>query len=714
MTSAFLSQDWYRVAALKPRLREHVEIHRHRLRGQTWHIVQDLHTGNYHRISPAGNMMISLMDGRRPVQKLWEIACDRFEDDPPSQSEVIRLLSQLHTADLIAGDTPPDIEELGRRHRRQERQSMLAKIRNPLAVRFPLFDPDRFLAATLSWVRPIFTVWGFVAWLGLIATGVTLAVLNWGPLTEDIADRVLSQQNILLLAVAYPLIKTLHELGHAYATKVWGGEVHEIGIMMLVLIPIPYVDATASAAFPEKWRRAVVGGSGIMVELALAALAMIFWVNAEQGLARAFAFNIMLTGGISTLLFNGNPLLRFDGYFVMTDVLEISNLGQRANKYFFYLVRRYLFGQRKAESPVLASGERGWFVFYSVAAFLYRISISIAIALFIASKLFIVGVLLAAWALSNSLVFPVLKGIRFVWSSPSLRADRTRAIGVTAGVVALVAAVLFVVPAPYATLAEGFVLLEEDEILRSETMGFVAQPLVERGDVAADQPLLRMEDPILMAQLRVAEAQRVELVRRLAGTPLNKQSRSRSLQEQMRLLSARIEFYRQRVKALELRAPRAGLALIPEAEDLTGRLVRKGAILGYLLEGDGMRFRVGVPQATAELVRTGAAEVEIRLQRDLGEVLKGRIVSEAPESFALLPSPALGTGAGGPFAVDPTDPQGRRTLQSLFLFDVVPSEPAPMVMVGERAIVRFDHGAEPIGFRIFRSARQLFLSQFNV
>lgn len=714
MTSSFLSPDWYRVASLKPRLREHVEIHRQRMRGQTWHVVQDLHTGNYHRISPAGNMMISRMDGRRSIQKLWEIACERFEDDPPSQPEVIRLLSQLHASDLIAGDTPPDIEEMGRRHHRKERQTMLARIRNPLALRFPLFDPDRFLTATLPWVRRLFTGWGFAAWLGLIVTAVTLAVMNWGPLTEDITDRVLNQQNILLLALAYPLIKTLHELGHGYATKVWGGEVHEIGIMMLVLIPIPYVDASASTAFPDKWRRAVVGGAGIMVELALAALAVIFWVNAEPGIARAFAFNIMLTGGVSTLLFNGNPLLRFDGYFVLSDVLEIPNFAQRANKYFWYAVRRYIFGQRSAESPVEAAGERGWFAVYSIAAFLYRVSISIAISLFIASKLFVVGVVLAIWALSNSFVFPVFKGLRYLFSSPSLRVNRTRAVWASAAFAAAFAAVLFVIPVPYATLAEGFVLLEEDEILRAKTAGFITETLVEQAEVEAGQPLVRMEDPILEARLRLATAQRAELFRRLDGTPLNRQTRSRSLREQIRSISARIEFYQDRIESLELRAPRSGSALIPYAADLTGRLVRKGEILGYLLDGARMRLRVGVPQATAELVREGSVEVEIRLQRAVGRVLKGRIISEAPESFALLPSPALGTSAGGPFAVDPTDPTGRRTLRSLFLFDVTPIEPVPMVMVGERAIVRFDHGTEPIGFRIYRSLRQLFLSQFSV
>ena len=117
-----------------------------------------------------------------------------------------------------------------------------------------------------------------MAWLTLVVTGGTLTVMHWSALTDNLADRVLTIENGVLIALAYPLVKAIHELGHAYAAKVWGGEVHEIGIMFLVLIPVPYVDASTSSAFPEKWRRAVVGAAGIMVELALAALALLFWL----------------------------------------------------------------------------------------------------------------------------------------------------------------------------------------------------------------------------------------------------------------------------------------------------------------------------------------------------------------------------------------------------------------------------------------------------
>ena len=172
---------------------------------------------------------------------------------------------------------------------------------------------------------------------------IFLAAHHWRELTADISDRILAVDNLLLIAVCYPVIKALHELGHGYAVKAFGGAVHEVGVMFLVFAPMPYVDASASSEFRSKWRRALVGAAGMGVEVFVAALALYVWLLVEPGLVRALAYNIMLIASVSTVLFNGNPLLRYDGYYILTDVLEIPNLWQRAARYWGYLVERYAF-----------------------------------------------------------------------------------------------------------------------------------------------------------------------------------------------------------------------------------------------------------------------------------------------------------------------------------------------------------------------------------
>jgi putative peptide zinc metalloprotease protein len=184
--------------------------------------------------------------------------------------------------------------------------------------------------------------------------------------------------------------------------------------MFLVFLPVPYVDASSSASFRDKWQRALVGAAGIIVELILAAFALFVWLNAEEGIVRAFAFNVMLIGGISTVLFNGNPLLRFDGYYVLSDLLEIPNLGDRSKRYISHLLIRHVFGVKDAVSPATVPSERFWFIVFGISSFVYRMFIVSVIILVVAAKFFVIGVLLAIWSSIMMLGIPMAKSVWFL------------------------------------------------------------------------------------------------------------------------------------------------------------------------------------------------------------------------------------------------------------------------------------------------------------
>ena len=331
--------------------------------------MQDHASGRAHRFSPAAYRFIGLMDGRRTVQDLWDGLNEQAGDAAPTQDEVIRLLGQLHAADVLICDVTPDSRELLRRHGRLERMKWKQRIWTPLAVRVPLWDPDTFLARTLPYVRFLFTRLGAAIWLLTVGIAAVLAAANWSALTDDLIDRALAPQNLALLWLVYPFVKAVHELCHGYATKVSGGEVHEIGVMFLVLVPVPYIDASAAWAFRDKRRRMLVGAIGIMAELLMGAIALFVWLTVEPGTVHTVAYNVMLISGVSTLLFNGNPLLRFDGYYVFADAIEIPNLGNRSNQHLGYLAQRYLFGSKDAKSPADTRGERRWLTTYGIAAF---------------------------------------------------------------------------------------------------------------------------------------------------------------------------------------------------------------------------------------------------------------------------------------------------------------------------------------------------------
>lgn len=712
----FFSHAWHRVADVRPRLKAHARIHPQRFRGETWYVLQDPQSGRFHRLSVAANLAICLMDGRRSVAAIWDAVGARLGDDQPTQDEMIRLLGQLHAADLLAGDLPPDLGEVVRRGDRMAKRELMGRLRNPIALRLSLLDPDRFLAATLPLVAPLLSIGGLLVWLALVGTGAVLAALHWDMLAADVADRAFTPSNLVLMLLVYPVLKGLHELGHGWATKRWGGEVHEIGIMLLVFFPVPYVDASDSAGFASKWQRAMVGAAGMMVELLLAALAMLVWVTVEPGLVRALAFNVMLIAGVSTLIFNGNPLLRYDGYYVLSDLIEIPNLGPRANQYLIYLAKRWLLGVGNARSPVTAPGEAPWFVVYGIASFCYRLAVTLVIALFLTTKAFLLGVLLAVLAIVTALVLPMLRGLRYLAFDTELRGRRARAVGVAALLAAAIAGAIFVLPAPYATMAEGIVWLPENATVRAGTGGTVARLLVPSGGmVAPGDPLIELEDPFLDARIAALAAQQREVQLRLDAAMVSDLVSSAMYRQQLEHVTAALEQEQRRRGELVVRATAAGRLVVPMAADMPGRLVERGTVLGYVVDSTRPIVRALVGQDDVDLILRRNLRIQARFAQRPDEVREATGLRVMPGAVERLPSPVLGSEGGGPWAEIPAGPTGQRQLvQKAFLLDLLVAGGVPAGTIGSRVHLRIDHGQEAVGWRVLRGLRQLFLRQLDV
>lgn len=715
MTAPLFSPSWHRVSALTPRLRSHAKIYRHHYRGDLWYVLQDPVSQRSHRFTPAANFIIGLMNGKRTVQQLWDVATERLGDDAPTQDEMIRLLSQLHSADALQCDVSPDTSELLHRYQRQKRSTWARRFLNPMAVRLPLLDPDKFLNRMQSYVRPLFGWIGALLWLATVGSAVVLAGAHWPDLTENLTDRVLAPHNLVLLGLTFPIVKAVHEFGHAFAAKIWGGEVHEMGIMFLVLMPIPYVDASAASAFREKHRRVIVGAGGMIVELFIAALALFIWLNIEPGVARSLAYNVILIASVSTILFNANPLLRFDGYYILADFIEIQNLGTRANKYLGYLFQRYLLGLRELESPPSTAGERRWFVGYGIAAFVYRMFIVAVIALFVAGKFFFVGVLLAIWAVVMMVVVPVVKNVSKIFTSAAIRSKRTRAITAIMSIVLVVVAAVTLVPVPSWTRAEGVVWVPGDMVVRAGADGYVERLVAEPGSsVHRNQPLIACTDVALLARIAVLEGRLAELEARHRAQLQTDRVKAEIIKEEMGIVAADLAQVRQDASDLIIRAETDGTFIVPNAQDLPGRYVRKGELLGYTLDLSGVTAKVVVSQQDIDLVRQRTERVEIRLADRLEDVLSAVVRREVPAATDQLPSLILAQQGGGEIAIDPRENERARAFQKFFVLDIDFPTDTGTVNVNGRVYVRFDHGYEPLANQWYRSLRQLFLTRFNV
>ena len=716
MAQQLLSNSWYRVCELQPRLRTHARLHRMRYRGELWYLLQDPVSGRVHRFTPAARFLIAAMDGARTVQQLWELANRQLGEDAPTQDDVIQLLGQLHGADLLQSDATPDVTELFERGQRQEKAARRRSWMNPMAWRIHLYDPDRLLNRMRPVIDLLWSRWGALLWLLVVLPAAVMVPPHWNELTGNFSDRVLATQNLVLLWFVFPLIKALHEFGHAAACKRWGGEVHDVGTVFLVLVPVPYVEASASSVFRSKWHRAVVGASGMGVELFIAAVAFYFWLLVEPGMLRSILFNVMVIAGVSTIVFNGNPLLRYDAYYILSDLVEMPNLAARATRYWGYLLDRHGFGLRETEAPEDGRREAAWLAGYGLLSTIYRIFVTVAIAMFIAQQFFFVGVMLALWAVVMMAVLPLAKGVQHL-ASARLRPKRVRVWGITGTAVAALALLLFAVPAPFRTVLEGVAWLPQSALVRAGQDGFVERVVAVPGTRVREGDLLvQVRNPALEAGANLAAAKVAELEAVYLAHMNIDRARAALAMEQLEAERTALQSAREKLALLSVRAATAGTFVLARGEDLPGRFHRQGELIGYVIEQPRPIARVVAPQDAADVVRSAATRVEVRMAHAPQRILPARIEREVPAGDEYLPSKALATEGGGQMATDLRDAHGARTLERTFQFDVAVEAAAGAIPLffGERVHVRIEHPDEPLGQQWLRNLRRVFLSHFHV
>ncbi len=721
------SESWYRVADLQPRLRSTVQVHRQHFRGQLWQVLQDPASNQFFRLNTAAYHLVAMLDGRRRVAEVWEACNEELGDAAPTQGETIQLLGQLYTANLLHGDMPPDAAALFERYHRRVGREIKGYLTNFLFIRIPLFDPDRFLNRWVGLFGRLFTLPGLVLWLALLALGIR-AVAGRGSELLDQSGSVLALDNLWMLYAALVVVKVAHEFGHAFACKQLGqtahstGEVHVMGLMFLVFTPLPFVDASSAWALRSKWRRAVIGMSGMMVELGIAAVAAMLWANASPGTAtHAITYNIMFIASVSSLLFNGNPLLRYDAYYILSDLVEIPNLAGRAKQYLYYLVRRYVWGIRRVQSPAHSRGERLWMFFYGILSTLYRIAISVGILMFIAGRFFMVGVILAVMAVFAWGLVPLGKFFHYLATSPELERRRARAVATTAVVLGGLLVGIGILRLPDRYRFDGVVEPETLAFVYAKSDGFVAS--IERPSGATVQPgdvLLRAENPALATRLSELRSERVRLTsernRALAQPASEGAAAVQAYDEQLEALGERIERAQQDVDDLVLRAPIAGTWIAPRVEHRLSAYVQRGEQIGLVAGLDRLAVSAVVGQQAAEPLFDAITldqEVEIRVGGRPDIETRGRITEKHEAGRKDLPSAALGYTAGGPVLTASEDAERPQAAEHLFRIRIAP-ETSERLFSGQLVVVRVTLGAAPLAVQWWRDLLRLFQRRFRI
>jgi len=708
------SESWHLVASQKVKLRTNLSIRRQNFRGEQWFLIGDPYRNQFYRMRPAAYYFLARLDGTKTVEEVWTESLHRNPDDTPGQQEIIQALSQLHQANLLASEHPSDSAQLFARMRKRKLRSFRSQLLNFLFVRIPLWDPDRFLNHLRPLANLVFRPAFGVVWLLVLLAALKVVIDNidvlWGQ-----TQGILAPGNLVLLYFSWAIIKFLHECGHGLACKRYGGEVHTMGLMFLVFMPIPYVDASAAWAFRERRRRVLVGSAGMMVEMFCAALAAFVWVSTGPGTVNQIAYNVMFLASVSTILFNGNPLLRFDGYYILSDLVDMPNLHQHSFRQQKHCFEKYVCGLKKSIPAARTRGEAIGLSFFNLASSGYRLFVLTVIILFIAGQFFGLGLFVAVFAIVVWGVVPVCKFFKYLFTDHRLERVRSRAVGSVLIPLALVFAVLATVPFPQRFRAPGVVKSAQVADLIGLAHGAIAELAVAPGAwVEQGQPVLRLRNDELDLELMRLHAEVEEFEARLRWAHEALPSYIEPIQVQIVAIRERMSVIERSQQDLTVVAPISGLWNAPYLDGLEGVWVRRGTAFGRLIDNRGHTFSAIVSQEEASELM-GIRRAEIRLKGKAGVNLEGRSWRVLPVEQERLPSASLGWSAGGQVQVAMDDREGTRTVEPFFevRIDLDPTDEVALhyLRSGE---VRFTLDSQPLLTQWWRKFRQLLQKRYQL
>lgn len=729
------SEVWYRLEGRRPRISPHTRFVR-RARGRhVYYIVEEPASGSYYRLTEPAYRFCALLDGRRSIGEAWDACNAQLGDDAPTQRECVDVLAKLRLFGLLIGELPIEATMSAERRLQVRKRRWQKRTGKYIFPSVRILNPEPFLERHAGVWRALFSRWGFAVWCLLMLVAVVGLARNADELFVPIND-MLEPRTLAVLGVVFLVLRALHEFGHAAACKAFGGRVTEIGLIMIAyVLPLPYCDASSAWKFPSLLHRVAVSMGGILAEMSVAAVAAIVWamtLGADELLwLRTLCYQVMLVASVTTFLFNLNPLLRYDGYYILSDVLDAPNLAQRSQELFKAGMTRLLFGSRG--EPIPAVRDRSEMIaLWVFAAFStpYRLFILFAIALVIATAYPALGLILAAVFIVMLMLWPALKAVAYVASSPKLSGHRPRAVAVSLGLVVVVVGAVGYVPVPSAVYASGVVREAEPAVVRADESGFVHE-VTEDGE---GRPTIVLVNDDVAANLYIANARR-DWARALVDMAVHVPPGERLFAEKMlELQNAEHERYVERYGALRVVSPVAGkLALSnPEVltpDDLHGRWVARGTELGRVVQSRAFVVRAAIPEHEAALalarrggtlggprhgvtggdgVRNGDDRpVEIRVRGRAGEVVGGSIVREGAAATQELLDAALDSRAGGDIFVNQSEQSGSRTVVPHLLVEVQPTAAPEWWQPGLRARVRIPLDPEPLGAKGVRWVRRL-------
>ncbi len=707
-----------------------------RFRGVDHWVVKNPVGLRYFRLRPEQYRVLTLLDGQRSLEELREELLADFPAVPLRLTDVVQVIVDLYDKGLAYSNRPGQGLSLLEYHRRQRWKKFLSALWNVLYVRLPGWDPYVTLNALYPLVRWLFhpVVVAMTALAAVYSWGLFLA--HFGDVRTQLPefDQFFGWPNLIYLWLTMAAVKVLHEFGHGFTCKHFGGECHAIGVMLLVFSPTLYCDVSDSWMLRSKWRRIAIGGAGMYVETVLSALAIYLWRNTQPGLLHHLSLNVFFVTTVSTIIFNANPLMRFDGYYMLADLLEIPNLRPRADKLLRDAFAWYCLGIESPPDPFMPDTRRFWFVTFAIAAWLYRWIVLFGIALFLYTvlkpyELQSIGIMLAVVSVGASLfgiVYQICQLLRAPRNEPMSRMKAALTVLTASAAIG----VMLMVPIPVHVQATFTVepqgVRDVFTTVPGELVSVDVEPgqYVNQGQVLArlrnsekeeECIALKTDERVQQAEINVQHALENPSQRELAVRKLE------SIREQL-------AEYEHQLKRLTIVAPCSGYVVAPprtpepKAEQFNFQL---GAWFGTPLDRRNGNAYLEAATHLASIGPDGSfsavllidqshrpdiavgQDVEFKLEHLPGRTYRGTVeeISKRHVEFA----PAVLSNKHGGELPTVSDPQGRERLTSIaYQAKVRLDEDAPLLLSGMRGRARFLVDSHTAGEWIWRYLRRTF------
>jgi putative peptide zinc metalloprotease protein len=714
MKGNLFSESWYRVAELKVGLITSTTFHKQYFRGEEYYVLRDPLNNKFFKVTPESYKFLIRLTPKKTVEQIWDECLNIFPETAPTQDDVIRILSQLHHSNLLFFRNKPNSENIFERHVEKKRKELGSKILGILFYKIPLWDPEAWLKSVSPIIHLIFSKLGMTVWFIVVFIGIKLSMDNFDQLLDG-TQGILAPSNIGYIYLAMIVLKLFHEFGHAMMTKRFGGEVHVMGVMFLVFTPLPYMDASSSWAFRQKWHRVLVGAAGMIVEIFLAAIAAIVWASTGEGIIHNVAFNMMMIGSVSSILFNGNPLTRLDSYYILSDMLEIPNLSNRCKEQLIYFVEKYVYRVDELYCPSDSSKEAFWLVTYGSVSMAYRVLISFGIALFVMDQWFEVGLIIVALSVFTWLIKPMYGLYKYLLHDGKLMKTRRLAVSVTGVFIAVIVIVLGFIPIDDSIKASGIVESVDFANVYQQTSGYLETIHVKSGQrVKKDQIVLSFKNVELDYDIASAVAQLKE------SKALELRARKKNIAD-LKPIKDRISFLKDKINLLNSKKDRLnvrceveGVWVAPDIETLKNTWIKRGEKLGTVLPGVNYRFVAAVRQEKAsDLFSRDKFEGEIKLIGNEHTTKQVKSIKVIPYEQNQLPSAALGWFGGGNIAVKRTE-DGKTAEESFFEVRADFKDYDKALIHGRVGMLRMQLEPKPIAVQLYRSMKKLLQRRYKV